>query len=146
MTMSLSILQLMLFMHPLEFRMLLQYPYYHISHDQKRNITAKHEHARNVGVGPHGHVPVLGVPRYDEPQFSSVIKELEGALARVVRLVLFYLALRALYAIEDDLDPPPSMKYPVLIEEVLRLPATYCAAPASCNAAETIAHYALYCH
>lgn len=51
--------------------------------------------------------------------FSMVIKELEGELARVV--CLFYLVLRALDTVEDDMTIPNSVKLPLLRDFHLKL-------------------------
>ncbi|BEJ18102.1 hypothetical protein CspHIS471_0703790 [Cutaneotrichosporon sp. HIS471] len=51
--------------------------------------------------------------------FSMVIKELEGELARVV--CLFYLVLRALDTVEDDMTVPNSVKLPLLRDFHLKL-------------------------
>ncbi|KAJ6614123.1 squalene synthase [Mycena sp. CBHHK59/15] len=106
--MGISTWLLMLVTHPLEFRTLLQY---HIYHEQKRDITAKQEH------------PTSGWDRASmrrcwefldmtSRSFSAVIKELEGDLARTI--CLFYLVLRALDTIEDDMTLPSSVKQPLL--------------------------------
>ncbi|KAJ7199291.1 squalene synthase [Mycena haematopus] len=106
--MALSTWLLMLVTHPNEFRTLLQY---YIYHEQKRDITATEEH------------PTSGWDRASmrrcwefldltSRSFSAVIKELEGDLARVV--CLFYLVLRALDTVEDDMTLPASVKLPIL--------------------------------
>ncbi|KAJ6569401.1 isoprenoid synthase domain-containing protein [Mycena capillaripes] len=106
--MGVSTWLLMLLTHPLEFKTLLQY---HIHHERKRDITAKQEH------------PTSGWDRASmrrcwefldmtSRSFSAVVKELEGDLARVV--CLFYLVLRALDTIEDDMTLPASVKQPLL--------------------------------
>ncbi|KAF7356134.1 Squalene synthase [Mycena venus] len=106
--MALSTWLLMLLTHPNEFRILLQY---HIYHEQKRDITAKQEH------------PTSGWDRQSmrrcwefldmtSRSFSAVIKELEGDLARVV--CLFYLVLRGLDTIEDDMTLSSAVKQPLL--------------------------------
>ncbi|KAJ6480977.1 farnesyl-diphosphate farnesyltransferase [Mycena sanguinolenta] len=106
--MALSTWLLMLVTHPNEFRTLLQY---YIYHEQKRDITAKQEH------------PTSGWDRASmrrcwefldltSRSFSAVIKELEGDLARVV--CLFYLVLRALDTIEDDMTLSSDEKQPLL--------------------------------
>ncbi|KAL7280692.1 hypothetical protein ACG7TL_005631 [Trametes sanguinea] len=98
----------LLLAHPLEFRTLLQYK---VWHEPKRDITAPSEH------------PTSG---WDRPSmrrcwefldmtsrsFSGVIKELNGDLARVV--CLFYLVLRGLDTIEDDMTLPDEKKQPIL--------------------------------
>ncbi|KAJ7773287.1 squalene synthase [Mycena metata] len=105
--MAISTYLLLLLTHPMEFRTLVQYSIYH----DKRDITAPSEH------------PTTG---WDRPSmrrcwelldltsrsFSSVIKGLEGDLARVV--CLFYLVLRALDTVEDDMTLPSHVKQPIL--------------------------------
>ncbi|KAJ7289294.1 squalene synthase [Mycena rebaudengoi] len=106
--MALSTWLLMLITHPYEFRTLVQY---YIYHEQKRDITAKIEH------------PTSGWDRASmrrcwefldqtSRSFSAVIKELEGDLARTI--CLFYLVLRALDTIEDDMTLPAAVKQPLL--------------------------------
>ncbi|KAJ7148522.1 farnesyl-diphosphate farnesyltransferase [Mycena crocata] len=106
--MGLSTWLLMLVAHPLEFRTLLQYRLYH---EQKRDITAKEEH------------PTSGWDRASmrrcwefldqtSRSFSAVIKELDGDLARVI--CLFYLVLRGLDTIEDDMTLSNAVKLPLL--------------------------------
>ncbi|KAK0552133.1 bifunctional farnesyl-diphosphate farnesyltransferase/squalene synthase [Tilletia horrida] len=46
--------------------------------------------------------------------FAAVIKELKGELSRVI--CLFYLALRALDTVEDDMTIPPEKKIPLLLD------------------------------
>ncbi|KAJ7625765.1 farnesyl-diphosphate farnesyltransferase [Roridomyces roridus] len=106
--MALSTWLLLLLTHPLEFRTLVQYKLWH---EQKRDITAKEEH------------PTSG---YDRPSmrrcwdfldltsrtFAAVVKGLEGDMARVV--CLFYLVLRGLDTVEDDMTLPMSLKDPML--------------------------------
>ncbi|KAJ6536552.1 squalene synthase [Mycena vulgaris] len=194
--MGLSTWLLLLATHPLEFRTLLQY---HIYHDQKRDITAPREHATS-GWDRESMRRCWAFLDLTSRSFSSVIKELEGDLARVV--CLFYLVLRAQDTIEDDMTLPTSVKqpllrnfhihtltpgfsftgsgpgekdrqllveYPVVIEELLRLPDAYRDAIVSISAKmgvgmadfaaraasnekdtapglETIADYDLYCH
>ncbi|KAF8183893.1 squalene synthase [Mycena galopus ATCC 62051] len=106
--MAISTWLLMAVTHPNEFRTLLQY---HIYHEKKRDISAKQEH------------PASGWDRQTmrrcwdfldltSRSFSAVIKEVEGDLARVI--CLFYLVLRALDTIEDDMTLSSSVKQPIL--------------------------------
>ncbi|KAF9554427.1 squalene synthase [Agrocybe pediades] len=98
----------LLLTHPLEFRTLLQF---YIYHEQKRDIAAIQEH------------PTSGWDRQSmrrcwefldmtSRSFSAVIKELEGDLARTI--ALFYLVLRGLDTIEDDMTIPDDVKQPIL--------------------------------
>nr|A0SJQ5.1 RecName: Full=Squalene synthase; Short=SQS; Short=SS; AltName: Full=FPP:FPP farnesyltransferase; AltName: Full=Farnesyl-diphosphate farnesyltransferase [Ganoderma lucidum]ABF57213.1 squalene synthase [Ganoderma lucidum]ABF57214.1 squalene synthase [Ganoderma lucidum] len=98
----------LLLTHPFEFRVLIQYKLWH---EPKRDITQVSEH------------PTSG---WDRPtmrrcwefldqtsrSFSGVIKEVEGDLARVI--CLFYLVLRGLDTIEDDMTLPDEKKQPIL--------------------------------
>ncbi|KAF8159225.1 squalene synthase [Crassisporium funariophilum] len=98
----------LLLTHPLEFRTLLQFYLYH---EQKRDIKATQEH------------PTSGWDRetmrrcwefldMTSRSFSAVIKELDGDLARTI--ALFYLVLRGLDTIEDDMTIPDAVKQPIL--------------------------------
>ncbi|EIN12766.1 farnesyl-diphosphate farnesyltransferase [Punctularia strigosozonata HHB-11173 SS5] len=98
----------MLVLHPVEFRTLIQYKLYH---EKKRDITAQQEH------------PTSGWDRKSmrrcwefldmtSRSFSAVIKELDGDLARTI--ALFYLVLRGLDTIEDDMTIPDEKKQPLL--------------------------------
>ncbi|PPQ72858.1 hypothetical protein CVT26_003482 [Gymnopilus dilepis] len=98
----------LLLTHPLEFRTLVQFYLYH---EQKRDIAALKEH------------PTSGWDRASmrrcwefldmtSRSFSAVIKELEGDLARTI--CLFYLVLRGLDTIEDDMTIPDHVKQPIL--------------------------------
>ncbi|KXN90347.1 Squalene synthase [Leucoagaricus sp. SymC.cos] len=98
----------LLIFHPFEFRTLLQFYLYH---EQKRDIKALKEH------------PTSGWDRESmrrcwefldktSRSFSAVIKELEGDLARTI--CLFYLVLRGLDTIEDDMTIPDDVKQPIL--------------------------------
>ncbi|KAF7378183.1 Squalene synthase [Mycena sanguinolenta] len=108
--MALSKWLLMMIAHPNEVPILLQY---YIYHKPKRDITAKQEH------------PTSGWDRASMRRcwefldaagrsYSAVIKELEGELARVV--CLFYLVLRALDTIEDDMTLPLAVKQRLLCD------------------------------
>ncbi|KAH9479150.1 Squalene synthase [Psilocybe cubensis] len=98
----------LLLTHPLEFRTLIQFYLYH---EQKRDIAAIKEH------------PTSGWDRdsmrrcwefldMTSRSFAAVIKELEGDLARTI--ALFYLVLRGLDTIEDDMTIPDDVKQPLL--------------------------------
>ncbi|KAF5362051.1 hypothetical protein D9756_002090 [Leucocoprinus leucothites] len=98
----------LLVFHPFEFRTLLQFYLYH---EQKRDIKALREH------------PTSGWDRESmrrcwefldktSRSFSAVIKELDGDLARTI--CLFYLVLRGLDTIEDDMTIPDDVKQPIL--------------------------------
>ncbi|TDL26506.1 farnesyl-diphosphate farnesyltransferase [Rickenella mellea] len=98
----------LLLTRPNEFRTLVQY---YLWHEKKRDITDPREHVTSG---------------YDRPSmrrcwefldltsrsFSSVIKELQGDLARII--CLYYLVLRALDTIEDDMTIPDSTKQPLM--------------------------------
>ncbi|KAJ7694548.1 isoprenoid synthase domain-containing protein [Mycena rosella] len=106
--MALSTWLLLLVAHPLEFRTLLQYRIYH---DQKRDITAPREHATS-GWDRASMRRCWEFLDMTSRSFSTVIKELEGDLARVI--CLFYLVLRGLDTIEDDMTLPLAIKLPLL--------------------------------
>ncbi|KAF8886382.1 squalene synthase [Infundibulicybe gibba] len=114
----------LLLTHPFEFRTLLQFYLYH---EQKRDIAALQEH------------PTSGWDRASmrrcwefldqtSRSFSAVIKELDGDLARTVGvpvwlgappvasnlICMFYLVLRGLDTIEDDMTIPDEIKQPIL--------------------------------
>ncbi|KAG8936418.1 bifunctional farnesyl-diphosphate farnesyltransferase/squalene synthase [Tulasnella sp. 419] len=99
---------LLALVHPTEFRSLLQYKLFH---DPKRDISAVQEH------------PTSGWDRrtmrrcwhyldQTSRSFAAVIKELDGDLARTI--CLFYLVLRGLDTIEDDMTIPDNEKQPLL--------------------------------
>jgi len=98
----------LLFTRPNDFRLLLQFRFFY---ETKRDITAIHEH------------PTSGWDRSSmrrcwefldmtSRSFAAVIKELDGELARVI--CLFYLVLRGLDTIEDDMTIPDDIKQPIL--------------------------------
>lgn len=101
--------------HPNEFRSMVNYGLWR---DAPRDITKPEEFATSF---------------YDRPSmrkcwdlldmasrsFSMVIRELEGDLARTV--CIFYLVLRALDTIEDDMTLPNSTKLPMLESLYLKL-------------------------
>ncbi|KAJ8077226.1 bifunctional farnesyl-diphosphate farnesyltransferase/squalene synthase [Marasmius tenuissimus] len=98
----------LLLTHPLEFRTLLQYWLYH---DKKRDITAKQEHETS-GWDRETMRRCWDFLDLTSRSFSAVIKELDGDLARVV--CLFYLVLRGLDTIEDDMTISDEKKQPLL--------------------------------
>ncbi|KAL0577634.1 bifunctional farnesyl-diphosphate farnesyltransferase/squalene synthase [Marasmius crinis-equi] len=100
----------LLLTHPLEFRTLLQYWLYH---DKKRDITAKQEHETS-GWDRETMRRCWYFLDMTSRSFSAVIKELDGDLARVI--CLFYLVLRGLDTIEDDMTIPDEKKQPILRE------------------------------
>ncbi|KAJ7606945.1 squalene synthase [Mycena polygramma] len=106
--MGLSTWLLMLVTHPLEFRTLLQY---YIYSKQKRDITAPQEHATS-GWDRATMQRCWYLLDLTSRSYAFVIKELEGDMARVV--CMFYLVLRALDTIEDDMTLSSSVKQPLL--------------------------------
>lgn len=101
-------LLVLLLTHPSEFKTLVQFYLYH---EQKRDITAKQEH------------PTSGWDRSSmrrcwefldmtSRSFAAVIKELEGDLARTI--CIYYLVLRGLDTIEDDMTIADEIKQPIL--------------------------------
>jgi hypothetical protein len=77
---ALSLLAL-LFTHPIEFRTLLQYWFYH---QQRRDIAAKQEHPTS-GWDRKSMRRCWELLDLTSRSFSAVIKELDGDLARTVR-------------------------------------------------------------
>ncbi|CAK5267843.1 unnamed protein product [Mycena citricolor] len=108
--MGVSTYLLLLLTHPLEFRTLLQYK---IWYEQKRDITAQREHITS-GWDRASMRRCWDFLDMTSRSFSSVIKELDGDMARAV--CLFYLVLRALDTIEDDMTIPASVKEPLLLD------------------------------
>ncbi|KAF5361147.1 hypothetical protein D9758_009016 [Tetrapyrgos nigripes] len=106
--MALSAWITLLFTHPVEFRVLLQYYLYH---EQKRDITAMKEHETS-GWDRKTMRKCWDFLDKTSRSFSAVIKELDGDLARTV--CLFYLVLRGLDTIEDDMTIPDHKKQPML--------------------------------
>ncbi|KAF9819317.1 hypothetical protein IEO21_02205 [Rhodonia placenta] len=104
---AMSMLVLLL-THPLEFRTLIQYKLWH---ESNRDITAPSEHAHSGW----NRVPMRrcwGLLDLTSRSFAGVIRELDGDLARVI--CLFYLVLRALDTIEDDMTLSDDKKQPLL--------------------------------
>ncbi|OCH96268.1 squalene synthase [Obba rivulosa] len=98
----------LLLTHPLEFRTLVQYKLWH---DAERDITAPEE-IKNSGWDRKTMRRCWELLDLTSRSFSGVIKELEDDLARVV--CLFYLVLRGLDTIEDDMTLPDGKKQPLL--------------------------------
>ncbi|KAF8325033.1 squalene synthase [Amanita rubescens] len=96
------------FTHPLEFRSLLQF---YIYHEQKRDIKAIKEHPTS-GWDRASMQRCWSFLDKTSRSFAAVIKELEGDLARTI--CLFYLVLRGLDTIEDDMTIPDDIKQPIL--------------------------------
>lgn len=111
-------------LHPLEFRILLQY---WLFHEQKRDIAAQQEHA-DSGWDRQSMRRCWQFLDMTSRSFSAVIKEIDGDLARTVssqivphacilnptKICLFYLVLRGLDTIEDDMTIPDDVKQPLL--------------------------------
>ncbi|KAG8742016.1 bifunctional farnesyl-diphosphate farnesyltransferase/squalene synthase [Ceratobasidium sp. 414] len=94
--------------HPNEFRSLMQYK---IWHEAKRDITAQREHDTS-GWDRASMRRCWDFLDLTSRSFSAVIKELEGDMARMV--CMFYLVLRGLDTIEDDMTIPDEKKQPLL--------------------------------
>ncbi|GHJ86261.1 hypothetical protein NliqN6_2663 [Naganishia liquefaciens] len=99
---------LLAFTHPTEFRALASYS---VWHDPKRDITDPKEHVTS-GWDREAMRECWGWLDKTSRSFSMVIKELDGDLARVV--CIFYLVLRGLDTVEDDMTIPNSIKLPLL--------------------------------
>ncbi|KAF9529002.1 farnesyl-diphosphate farnesyltransferase [Crepidotus variabilis] len=98
----------LLLTHPLEFRTLLQF---YIYHEQKRDIKSQQEHPTS-GWDRESMRRCWHFLDLTSRSFAAVIKELEGDLARTI--ALFYLVLRGLDTIEDDMTIPDHIKQPIL--------------------------------
>ncbi|KAG8722961.1 bifunctional farnesyl-diphosphate farnesyltransferase/squalene synthase [Ceratobasidium sp. 395] len=94
--------------HPNEFRSLIQYKLWH---DAKRDITSQQEHDTS-GWDRESMRKCWHFLDLTSRSFSAVIKELEGDMARMV--CMFYLVLRGLDTIEDDMTIPDEKKQPLL--------------------------------
>ncbi|KAJ1306460.1 hypothetical protein OPQ81_007463 [Rhizoctonia solani] len=90
--------------HPNEFRSLIQYK---IWHEVKRDITAQREHETS-GWDRASMRRCWEFLDMTSRSFAAVIKELEGDMARMV--CMFYLVLRGLDTIEDDMTIPDEKK------------------------------------
>ncbi|KAG6855966.1 hypothetical protein H0H87_008907 [Tephrocybe sp. NHM501043] len=99
---------LLLLTHPNEFRSLVQFSIYH---EQKRDITSMKEHATS-GWDRESMRRCWAFLDKTSRSFSAVIKELDGDLARTI--CMFYLVLRGLDTIEDDMTIPDHIKQPIL--------------------------------
>ncbi|KAG9026794.1 bifunctional farnesyl-diphosphate farnesyltransferase/squalene synthase [Tulasnella sp. JGI-2019a] len=99
---------LLALIHPIEFRSLIQFSLWH---ERKRDITAIREHATS-GWDRESMRECWTFLDRTSRSFSAVIKELEGDLARTV--CLFYLVLRGLDTVEDDMTIPDDKKQPIL--------------------------------
>ncbi|KAF8716336.1 hypothetical protein AX14_012410 [Amanita brunnescens Koide BX004] len=99
---------ILFFTRPLEFRSLLQF---YIYHEQKRDIKAIKEHPTS-GWDRDSMRKCWAFLDKTSRSFAAVIKELEGDLARTI--CLFYLVLRGLDTIEDDMTIPDEIKQPIL--------------------------------
>ncbi|KAK2467157.1 hypothetical protein APHAL10511_000706 [Amanita phalloides] len=98
----------LLLTHPLEFRNLVQF---YIYHEQKRDIKAIKEHPTS-GWDRESMRRCWDLLDKTSRSFAAVIKELDGDLARTI--CLFYLVLRGLDTIEDDMTIPDDIKQPIL--------------------------------
>ncbi|CDZ96456.1 Farnesyl pyrophosphate synthase [Phaffia rhodozyma] len=96
------------FTHPADLRALMQYA---IWHEPRRNITAQEEHATS-GWDRETMKECWKYLDLTSRSFAAVIKELDGDLTRVI--CLFYLALRGLDTIEDDMSLSNDVKLPLL--------------------------------
>ncbi|KAG9079245.1 bifunctional farnesyl-diphosphate farnesyltransferase/squalene synthase, partial [Ceratobasidium sp. UAMH 11750] len=94
--------------HPNEFRSLVQYKLWH---EAKRDITAQREHDTS-GWDRQSMQRCWYFLDQTSRSFAAVIKELEGDMARMV--CMFYLVLRGLDTIEDDMTIPDEKKQPLL--------------------------------
>ncbi|KAH9839709.1 squalene synthase [Rhodofomes roseus] len=98
----------LLLTHPVEFRTLLQYK---IWHEANRDISAPSEW-KHSGWDRKSMRRCWEFLDLTSRSFSGVIKEVEGDLARLI--CLFYLVLRGLDTIEDDMTLPDEKKQPLL--------------------------------
>ncbi|GBE86635.1 Squalene synthase [Sparassis crispa] len=94
--------------HPFEFRTLLQYKLWH---EGTRDITAPNQ-LKHSGWDRQSMRRCWEFLDDTSRSFAGVIKELDGDLARVI--CLFYLVLRALDTIEDDMTLLDETKQPLL--------------------------------
>ncbi|KAL7413507.1 putative farnesyl-diphosphate farnesyltransferase [Mrakia frigida] len=98
----------LLFTHPNELRSILQYA---VWYEPKRDITSVKEHTTS-GWDRQSMRDCWAFLDLTSRSFAAVIKELDGDLARVI--CLFYLVLRALDTIEDDMSLSNDLKLPLL--------------------------------
>ncbi|KAH0579769.1 hypothetical protein H2248_002606 [Termitomyces sp. 'cryptogamus'] len=106
--MSITNWLVLLLTHPNEFRTLVQFYFYH---EQKRDITSIKEHPTS-GWDRESMRRCWAFLDQTSRSFSAVIKELDGDLARTI--CIFYLVLRGLDTIEDDMTIPDDIKQPIL--------------------------------
>ncbi|KZP01399.1 squalene synthase [Calocera viscosa TUFC12733] len=102
-------LLLLLFTHPNELRALIQYYVW----TDNRDLTAPQE-VESSGWDRESMRTCWGYLDLTSRSFAVVIKNIQGDLARII--CLFYLALRALDTIEDDMTIPVEVKQPLLRE------------------------------
>ncbi|TFK21867.1 squalene synthase [Coprinopsis marcescibilis] len=98
----------LLLTHPFEFKTLLQFWLYH---EQKRDIKAIQEHPTS-GWDRESMQRCWHFLDLTSRSFAAVIKELDGDLARTI--CMFYLVLRGLDTVEDDMSIPDDIKQPIL--------------------------------
>ncbi|KAG9308041.1 squalene synthase [Chiua virens] len=98
----------LLLTHPQEFRTLVQF---YLFHEQKRDITSKQEHPTS-GWDRESMRRCWEFLDVTSRSFAAVIKELDGDLARTI--CIYYLVLRGLDTIEDDMTIPDEVKQPLL--------------------------------
>ncbi|KAF8550731.1 farnesyl-diphosphate farnesyltransferase [Imleria badia] len=98
----------LLLTHPNEFRILLQF---YLFHTPKRDITAQQEHPTS-GWDRESMRRCWEFLNLTSRSFAAVIKELDGDLARTI--CMYYLVLRGLDTIEDDMTIPDEIKQPLL--------------------------------
>ncbi|KAG6331798.1 hypothetical protein ID866_7291 [Astraeus odoratus] len=98
----------LLLTHPTEFRTLVQF---YLHHEQKRDITALQEHPTS-GWDRESMRRCWKFLDMTSRSFAAVIKELDGDLARTI--CMYYLVLRGLDTIEDDMTIPDEIKQPML--------------------------------
>ncbi|KAH7106306.1 farnesyl-diphosphate farnesyltransferase [Auriculariales sp. MPI-PUGE-AT-0066] len=94
--------------HPLEFRVMVNF---WLWYEPKRDITRKSEHPTS-GWDRETMRKCWGFLDQTSRSFSAVIKELDGDLARII--ALFYLVLRGLDTIEDDMTLSDDVKQPLM--------------------------------
>jgi len=99
---------LLLLTRPNEFRQLALFWLWHVP---KRDITSVSEHDTSGWDRPSMRSCWDFLDKTSR-SFSAVIKEVDGDLARVI--CLFYLVLRGLDTVEDDMSVPHSVKQPLL--------------------------------
>ncbi|EJD51316.1 squalene synthase [Auricularia subglabra TFB-10046 SS5] len=95
-------------LHPLELRTLFNF---WLWHEPRRDITNQREYATSGWDRESMRICWKHLDNSGR-SFAAVIKELDGDLARVI--CLFYLVLRGLDTIEDDMTLPDEVKQPLL--------------------------------